>query len=160
MGLQTPRSRFILDRSSLAKSQEDIFKRFLALGDEGELVERMNKQVLMFELFDNMKAVPSLDYSGKIIKDRKFPSVRNVDAMFKRLGIPRVFQRLSKRTRTDVELAFQSFMDVRNALAHESPPSITNLDVDRFGQVGAWIDAIDREFYSHVVRCSGSRYWS
>jgi hypothetical protein len=144
-----------------AKSQEEAFKRFIGLGDEVDLSARTGAMLETFLLFDEAKPAPALEYRSTLIKDKKFPSVRNVEILFRRLGIPRIFQALSRRSSTDVELALRAFMDVRNALAHESPPSITHLDVARyFTQVEVWIEAIDREFYGHVVRSSGSNYWS
>lgn len=144
-----------------AKSQEELFKRFLASGDENDLAVRTVEKSQIFSLFNDGGPIPALDFSSKIVKDRKFPSVYNIESMFRRLGIPKILQLLSKRTRTNVEFSLRAFMDVRNALAHESPPSITDLDVDRyFQQVEVWVEAIDREFYGHVVRCSGARYWT
>lgn len=143
-----------------ARSQEDAYKRYFGLGDESDLARRIAEQISLFQLFDNGRRMAIQDYHGKLVKDRKFPSVYNIDTIFRRLGLPKIFRALSRRTRTDVELALRAFMDVRNALAHESPPSITDADVERyFRQVRSWIDAIDREFYSHVLRSSGAAFW-
>lgn len=143
-----------------AKSQEESFKRFLIFGDEADLALRMSRQAHVFALFDENSRVPAIDFPNKIVKDKKFPSANNVDSMFKRLGCPNMIDMISGRIRSDFGLNLRSFMDVRNALAHESPPSITDLDVERyFNQIDSWISAIDREFYAHVAKCSGVLYW-
>ncbi|MBZ9870896.1 hypothetical protein LB542_08485 [Mesorhizobium sp. BR1-1-9] len=143
-----------------ARSQEELHRRFIALGDETELAIGTSEQLAVFGLLRDDDQMPVLDLVSKLIKDRKFPSIRNLEVLFRRLGKPKMTQALSKRTKTNVELALQAFMDVRNVLAHEGPPSITDLDVGRyFERVDAWIEGIDREFYGHVVKTSGAQYW-
>jgi len=144
-----------------AKSQEDAFRRFFGLSEENDLAVRTIQHQRVFGLFNEGGTIPTLDFQAKLVKDKKFPSINNIDALFRRLGFPKMLQALSRRTRTNMEFALRAFMDVRNALAHEIPPSITDVDIDRyFSQVAGWVEAIDREFYGHVVKVSGARHWA
>ncbi|MER9352343.1 hypothetical protein NKI61_03470 [Mesorhizobium sp. M0514] len=143
-----------------ARSQEELHRRFIALGDETELAIGTSQQLTAFGLLRDNDPMPVLDLVGKLVKDKKFPSIHNLDVLFRRLGRPKMIQALSKRTKTNAELALRAFMDVRNVLAHEDPLSITDVDVGRyFAQIESWIEGIDREFYGHVVKTSGAQYW-
>jgi hypothetical protein len=113
-----------------------------------------------FSVMQSAATLGGIPLEEFLVKDKKFPSVKNIKVLFRRLGLVDLSQKLSRRTRSNFDLSLQSFMDVRNALAHESPPSITDVDVNLyFTRIACWVDAIDREFYSHVVSTSGSAYW-
>lgn len=145
---------------ALLKYQESAFKRFIGLGDEGSFADSVLTDKTVFSLLSEDGLVPSCDFNELLIKDKKFPSLRNFEKLFKRLGVDRIKGKMSSRTRSTFDLNLQSFMDIRNALAHESPPSITHVDVKRyFQQTNAWISALDRILYSHVVQNSGSAAW-
>jgi len=145
----------------IGRTYEDAFRRYFGLGDEQDLASRILAEPNIINVLDDGAPLPSLEYRSKIIKDKKFPSAYNVETLFKRLGLKKVLQLTSARTHTNVELGLRAFMDVRNSLAHENPPSITDLDVERyFRQIDLWIGAFDREFYRHVVRVSGSAHWA
>lgn len=144
----------------LLKYQEEAFKRFIGLGDESSFSTKILEEKSVFSVLDSSKAIPDCDLNDLIISDKKFPSIRNFDKLFKRLGIEKIYGKISMRTKSTFDLNLQSFMDMRNALAHECPPSITHVDVGRyFQQIELWIGAIDRIFYSHVVKTSGSPAW-
>lgn len=145
----------------VARIYEETFRRYIGLGDEQDLAARILEAAPAQDALNDGAKLPPLAYRSKLIKDKKFPSVYNVDVLFKRLGLRKIFQLVSKRTLTNVEFGLQAFMDVRNALAHESPPSVTDEDVERyFKQIELWIGAFDREFYRHVVKISGSGHWA
>lgn len=145
---------------ALTKEQEEHYRRYSAFGDETELTAKTINKISLFQLADRQKPFLSQDMMVKLIREKKFPSPQNLETLFRRMGLPRITALLSRRTRSDFGLSLQAFMDVRNALAHENPPGITDVDVERyFSQLSQWIGALDREFYRHVVRCSGAGYW-
>ncbi len=145
---------------AIIKSQEENFRRYIGDRDEATLAANIFGNPGVYLLMQDTEAIPSVDLDNLILKDKKFPSVRNLNVIFKRVGLPKISQEISRRTRLTFELNWQSFMDIRNALAHESPPSITDEDVDRyFSQIKKWVNAVDRTVYSHVVAVSGSGYW-
>ncbi|WP_408858521.1 HEPN domain-containing protein [Acidiphilium sp.] len=144
----------------VARSQEEAFRRFLGLRDESDLATRTYGKINIFDALNDNGQVLISDYDSILLRDRKFPSVDNVSVMFRRIGMQKIFQSLNRRTSTNVELSLRGFMDIRNALAHENPPSITDLDVaNYFDQLDLIISAVDREFYKHVTRCSGQQNW-
>jgi hypothetical protein len=145
----------------LGRIYEDAFRRYIGLGDEQDLAAKILDGRASIGVLDDATAVPPLEFRTRLIKDKKFPSPYNIDVLFKRMGLKKILQLVSRRTKSNVELGLRSFMDVRNALAHENPPSVTDEDVSRYlNQIARWIDAFDREFYGHVVRTSGSAYWT
>ncbi len=146
--------------TALLKAQEEAFRNFIVTKNEVKLAEAVLKERIIFSIMDDSATTIQVDLGSIILKGKKFPSPKNLSTLFRRVGIQKIHSNISKRTRSNFELNLQSFMDVRNALAHESPPSITDIDVDRyFKQVVMWIDAVDREMYSHVVKISGASYW-
>ncbi len=145
---------------AILRSQENNFRGYIGTRDEVRFAEVLVRERAILNFMTDAAQIPKVDLSDLIIKDKKFPSARNVEALFRRIGIDRISARLSARTKSSFELNLRSFMDVRNALAHESPPSITDVDVERyFQQIEIWIAAMDRELYNHIVQVSGSNYW-
>jgi len=145
---------------AILKYQEQAFKRFVGLGDEGSFVDSVLIDKDVYNLMSSSEHVPPCDFHNLLIKDKKFPTVRNFEKLFRRLGVERVLGKMSAKTSSTFDLNLQSFMDIRNALAHESPPSITHVDVKRYlEQTSAWISGLDRILYSHVVKTSGPNAW-
>lgn len=145
---------------AIARIQAEDYKRFIGNGNEVDLSEQVLARIDSFRIFDNTSPIPTIDFRSALVKDKKFPSTINLPVLFRRFGINNIMQSISRRTRTDFRLSLQAFMDVRNALAHESPPSITDVDVNHyFSQVRLWISTIDREFYSHAIKTAGARFW-
>jgi hypothetical protein len=139
-------------RAHLANSQElaDAYRRYVASGDEEQL------HASLISLFDSEAAslssgatVPVFGPS-RIYGTKRYPSVKNIKSMFRRLGIPKIFSRLNARVRGFAELQLQSFNDVRNALAHEG--KVTSVSVDdvrsRIAAVARLLGALDREIWS------------
>jgi len=144
----------------IARLQSESYKRYIGLGNEVELAESMLQNSSAYKLLDDLLEIPQIDFRSHLIKDKKFPSPNNLLVLFRRFGMQNILSQLSKRTKSDFRLSLQAFMDIRNALAHESPPSLTDVDVQHyFDQILRWIEAIDREFYSHAVKCAGAQSW-
>lgn len=145
---------------AILRSQEEAFRRYFGDKDEAGLAGKIAAASTVLSLLQDTDTVPAIDFDDLLLKGKKFPSVRNLNTLFRRIGLPKVSQGISRRTKTDFELNLQAFMDIRNALAHESPPSITDVDVAHYlRQMKRWLNAIDREFYSHVEKVSGPAYW-
>lgn len=145
----------------VARSQAEEYRKYIGLGNEVDLTRQLLNQAHRYLILDDDSNIPSLEFRALIIKDKKFPSPANLPILFRRFGIHDIMQRVSKRTKGDFRLGLQAFIDVRNALAHESPPSITDVDVGRYiTQTDRWIASIDREFYSYVIRHGGPDHWS
>ncbi len=133
----------------------------MATGDDKRLVSQLNNGSDNFRMALGSAEIESEDEFIELIKRRKFPSHRNFEHLFESVGLSDINRKLSRRIgRTNFRLALKSLVDVRNALAHESPPPVTHADVIRhIRDMRKWIGAIDREIYSHIVKSSGPAYW-
>lgn len=88
--------------------------------------------------------------SAVIVGNRKYPSVKNIKAIFNRIGVPNIFHRLNAITKRDSEKVLQSFLDIRQAIAHQSPPNLTYPDVRSYiRNVQGIVRALDRILYTH-----------
>lgn len=145
----------------IAQGVEQSFRNFLSDGDEIKLASNVSANRDLLVLADPTAVLPPIDFKDGVLAKRRFPSPKNFDRLFGRVGIAKMSSRMNARVKGDFLLALQSLMDVRNALAHESPPAVTDVDVQRHvDNARKWINGIDRELYSHVVRTSGSLFWT
>jgi hypothetical protein len=145
----------------ITQAIEQSFFNYVGDGDEVKLASNVIAKRGVLDLADASKPLPVLDYKAAVVAARRFPSTKNFDRLFGRIGIAKMSARMNARVKGDFLLGLQSFMDVRNALAHEAPPPITDIDVDRhIRNVRKWINGIDRELYSHVAKTSGSGLWN
>lgn len=142
------------------KANEGTLKHFVVSNSEKAVVDRLESNVSGVKWLDDDELVPPYRFYEPAIRDKKFPSPDNIEALLARFGVADLLSQLSRLTRTDVPLKMQSFIDVRNAIAHESPPNLTEEDLeDHFRSVSLWVELIDRVLFSHVVRCSGLTCW-
>jgi hypothetical protein len=142
------------------KTNEGTLRNLIISGSEREAVDRMEAVNSGLSWLDSAAAVPPYRFYEGIIRDKKFPSVDNLDALFRRFGLDNIVAQMSARIRSDVQLRLKSFIDIRNAIAHESPPALTEDDIERnFKSVMQWVFVIDKILLSHVVKSSGSKYW-
>jgi hypothetical protein len=129
-------------------------------GSEREALDKMEGSRSGLEWFDGNSVVPKYRFYSAAINDRKFPTPENLETLIGRFGYPNVLDTLSRRLATDVPLKMRSFIDVRNSLAHENPPDITEDDLeDYFRSVSSWVQTLDRILFGHVCRISGRDCW-
>lgn len=142
------------------RNNEGTLRKFVISGSEKELLDRMDGPRNGLSWLDDGSAIPLHAFYESLIKEKKFPTPENIDVLFGRFGLKNVIAEVSKRTKSDVSLKLRSFLDVRNAIAHEFPPGITEEDLeDFFASLSKWVGVIDRLLFSHVVRCSGAECW-
>lgn len=109
----------------------NAFEKYFSSGDEKELLNSLD---LDAHLFDVAREGSNLNSSMRLtaVPDgRKYPSPRNWELLFRRLGINNLFGSVSSVLKRDAKSMLESFNDVRTAIAHESPPSLTKADVMR-----------------------------
>lgn len=142
------------------KANEGTLRNLIITGSEREALDRMESPNSGLPWLDDTASVPGYRFYDAIIRDKKFPSADNIDALFRRFGIDNILGQMSARTQSDIALKLKSFIDVRNAIAHEAPPNLTEDDLERhFTSLGEWVSLIDRILLSQVVRSSGSECW-
>ncbi len=137
------------------------FRTHVSTDDDKRLVTNLEMFLEMFKIPQGNVPIASEDDFVALVKKRKFPSSRNFEHLFESIGLVEINKKLSKRIkRTNFRLALESLVNVRNAIAHENPPSVTDVDVKRYiSDMRKWLGAIDREIYSHIAKTSGPQFW-
>lgn len=137
------------------------FSRYSYSGDERELNRSLEGEGQLWRFLCGLDALPTLFGSDILLRDTKYPSVRNLKKLFARIGIDDIFDRLGAVCRMDVELKVEGFQSLRTALAHEAPPNVTLMDVKNYGKdMIRIVGAIDRVVCQHLSKSSGSDCWN
>lgn len=146
--------------SYLGREVADAFGAFAYSRDEKRLVQKLqDKSNLIDFAMGYSNVLPYI--TGEIAyKDRKYPSPKNVKALYARIGCDDIFGQLSSRLGVDAELKLQAFNDLRSSIAHGAPPSITILDVRRnIDDVQAIIKSLDRINHKEFSKDFGGGVW-
>jgi hypothetical protein len=150
---------FLLNRSEVAAA----YRRFVCYGDESELLTRLEAliETTHYDFGINDRPIPSFPAQA-IYRDRKYPSAKNLQALFSRFGFPNIFHQLSSIASRDTKALLTSFNDLRGEMAHMGmPPGLTSGDIrHHVMNVRSLVGYIDRVFYSHVAKSIGSRCWT
>jgi hypothetical protein len=94
------------------------------------------------------------------ITNKKYPSVKNIRSLFIRIGIENIFSLIDRKLRTNSSLQLESFLSIREAIAHQAPPSLTYNDIKKYlDDLKVFVGVIDRVLYSHVLRYTGNNCW-
>lgn len=144
-------------------SMADAYKRYLMTGNETELRTAL---ALLFDdpetsLIVGSAPIPTFD-AKRIYGKKRYPSVDNIKSMFFRIGIDRIFGKLSRRMSRNAEFELQSFNDVRNQLAHQGKlVGISAADVKScLERLRRFIGALDREMWYYFKIFPGLSGWS
>ncbi len=137
------------------------YRNYFVLDDEGRFLDAIADTFGAngYQLVAPSGTVPRL-HPGRMT-DKKYPSPKNVKRLFSRLGIPNVFQRLNGRARSNMEIALQSFNDIRTAVAHDGVlPGASHRDINRhLKEMMRLVLHLDRVFYAHVLQHGGQTTW-
>ncbi|WP_320172449.1 MAE_28990/MAE_18760 family HEPN-like nuclease [Maridesulfovibrio sp.] len=142
-------------------AQKHIFNNFFSSGDESKVIKKYSSLCDLPALFDEEHQVKKVKSFKGHIKDRKYPSVKNIERLFFRFGISDVFLEMSKKGRKDYRSLLTSFSDKRNEIAHTSRDlTYTWSEIKKVVQdLKDLVDKIDRVLFSHVCKVSGSDCW-
>lgn len=144
----------------LLESQLSAFKVFINNGDESKILSRLDTSGQHYKIINDNELFANQIKASLIIATRKYPSIKNLNILFNRFGIKRIIPELNKRGKKDYELILKSFLDIREAIAHENVPSITYVDVKRhYKNIGEIIGLLDRIIYKQIVGYSSERFW-
>ena len=143
----------------VSKAHLAHYKNFINLPDEIQLLEGLKRKPQNGLLDDSGSIEGRLD-PLVVVGDRKYPSVKNIRQLFVRIGLRNLWDMVNRRTRRDFAFVLQSFLDVREAIAHQAPPPLTFVDVrSHIRNVQSFVNAVDRILYSHVLRHHGRKCW-
>jgi len=148
-------------RAYLAKIRLDKpFAQYRYQGDEREIINSVQNEHELWQLMVGEKKLPQFFSGVAFHEGSSYPTFRNIKRLFMRVGIPDMAFKLNAKLKRDVEIMISGFQDIRTAIAHSQPPSITLMDVNRLlSDAKALVGAIDRIFYGHVIRHGGSGCW-
>jgi hypothetical protein len=137
------------------------FQRFAFENDETRLISDLPNEHNRWPILDGPAALPTW-FDGKLLHEGSaYPSFKNLKRLFYRLGVSDFDAQLGERLQRDVELMIKSFQDIRTALAHAAPPTITFDDVSaRIKDMCSLVAAIDRILYSHIIKHGGADCWA
>jgi hypothetical protein len=149
------RSFFLADNLTIT------FKKQLYQTDEKELVKDIHIKKNFYSLINDNDLIYPWISASSILKNKKYPKPDNLITLFHRLGIQNIFHHIDKRGNKDYKALVRSFLDVRESIAHQSPPALTYSDVLRhFINIQEFISHIDRTLYSHIIKTSGPEFWT
>jgi hypothetical protein len=149
-----------LKTKAIIDSQLTHYKNFSYNSDERKLLERVSCRNPYYEILNPTKPLSPAISSRNILASNKYPSVKNLKILYHRIGIDDIFIEISKRGKKDYKSYLESFLSVREAIAHQVAPTLTNQDVERhISNLSEIIKFIDRTVYSHISKISGSNYW-
>lgn len=143
-----------------ANSQINIFRNFLHQQNEEKLIENIKEKKTNLAIIDDNKFVANSLDPRRVVGDRKYPSTKNIKALFIRIGIPKIFEIINKKRGKDFKLITQSFLDIREAIAHQNPPNLPYSDIRmHLHNMLDFVGTLDRVLFNHIIAHSGVSYW-
>ena len=125
--------------------------------DEKKVLDRLNIKNQYYEAIVDDFILPSYFGSNKILYQNKYPSVKNIKKIFIRLGNNDVYKTINSIGRKDYKSILESFLSIRENIAHSTPDDLTIGDVENsYKQLKDFIYVIDRA----LQRIIGTKYWT
>lgn len=145
----------------LGKSFSSPVAALIASHDEEKFISLL--QGINISQFECSATVNSRMIRSVAVKDKKYPSPKNLKNIFRRFGIKNIHQDITRVLRKDSELLLRSFMDVRASVAHSYPTATIFSERDILSYLtnaGTIVRALDRILYKHIAACHGTACWS
>lgn len=137
-----------------------VFERYLANRDEAIVASTLGGERAFWPVMTGAATVPSFIKGADVHDGVAYPSYKNLQKLFARLGLPKVQNHIAAILRRDVETMIEGFQSIRTALAHAAPPAITLYDVrSRLADMADLVRAIDRILYVHIHSHGGAECW-
>lgn len=150
------RARF----SYFGRELSDAFSKFVYTGDEKDLAEKLQSKSEVIGFAMGYESILPYLTGEFAYKDRKYPSPKNIRKLYARIGCDNIFARLSKEMKSDAELKLRGFNDVRTAIAHGAPPSLTLIDVKRnLDDMAMIVKSLDKVNHKEFSKEFGGGVW-
>lgn len=146
---------------ALLNCQMNAYRRYLHTNDERSLTNDLEITKSFYRIVDDYESFKVDHFTHDIlIGNNKYPSLKNLRIVFFRFGIDNIVHEINKRGKKDYELLIDSFLDVRQEIAHQVAPPITQSDVKRhLANIKDAVAKIDRVLYGHVCQHFGANCW-
>lgn len=146
---------------TLLDKQVHFFRSYYNSSDERALLKSISIENNYYQIIDDNMVFSSQIQSANIIGTNKYPSIKNLKILYHRLGINDIINDLNRKAKKDIKTALESFLSLRESIAHQGAPAITFGDIERhFKNVNEVINYIDRVVYTHIRKESGDIYWT
>lgn len=137
------------------------YKNFNHNSDERKLLDKINCSKSYYEILNPSNRFSNSINSKNVLATNKYPSIKNFKILYFRIGINDIFNEIAIRGRKDYKSQLESFLSIREAIAHQEAPVLTFQDVERhLDNLIDLINKIDRVVYSHIIKISGENYWN
>lgn len=146
---------------SIGKCQKNIFTEYSAKNNEADLVKKLMSSAKLSSLFDPSTKVSDVIHHAEHVSDKKYPSIKNLNILFKRFGIADFFSSVNVKGKKNYKSILQSFSDIRTSIAHQYPtPVLLFADISQqIKSICNFVATIDKVMYQHVVQHSGHVCW-
>jgi len=149
------RTKVLIDR------QVNHYRNYYNSSDEKVLLNNISIDNTCYQLLEDTVAFTDQVNPSNIIGTNKYPSIKNLKILYNRLGIKDIINELHRKAKKDIATAIESFLSLRESIAHQGAPAITFNDVKRnFKNINEAINYLDRVVYSHIKKESGEIYWT
>lgn len=136
------------------------FRNFYNSSNEKDLIKNISLANNSFDIVKDDIVLTHHIKSHNIISTNKYPSIKNLRILYHRIGIDDIIRKININSRKDLKTSFESFLSLRESIAHQGSGQLTFEDIDRhFSNVNQFINHIDRIVYKHICSSSGSKYW-
>ena len=138
------------------------YRKFSANGgDEVRLLEVVGRISKEIENWTNGTSKPVIVNVDGYLEGRSYPSPRNLQRLFNRIGIVSIWTQIDPISRMDNKRVLTSLNDIRTSIVHDGvvPPGFNLTDHKKYtGQVYLLVNAIDRVIANHfcatMISCS------
>lgn len=152
----------VLCFAALEDANLSPFRRFLVTGDETAFLQEFSRRLSSGHY---AFAARSTGHHHRVncnaLLSRKYPSPENVEKTFARVGIPKVFNRISEIANSDAKALLQAINDRRTQIVHEGAVgTFTRGDArEALADASVIVKGIDRVLHRHVCETTGASSW-
>ncbi|MEJ7557080.1 MAG: HEPN domain-containing protein [Pedobacter sp.] len=146
---------------ALLDNQVVFYRNYYNSSDERILLNSIAVDKNYYKLLDGTETFISQVHPSNIIGTNKYPSTKNLKILYFRLGINDILTELNKKAKKDIKTSIESFLSLRESIAHQGASAITFEDITRhFKNIAEVIELKDRIVYSHIGKISGTEFWT
>ncbi|CAA6835128.1 HEPN domain-containing protein [Acinetobacter baumannii] len=115
------------------------------------------------QLLNLHATLPQYALKGDFLYERKkYPSVDNLNIIYKRIGIKKIFNEVSRELKSDAQSYLESLSSLRTTLAHNGELVGISFDdvilsLEKFIK---FVEGLDKVLHKHLLRELGDAFWN